>query len=185
MILDVVTGAAERTRIEIRGCRDQLRHRRRARRVGRERPDRIRDRAGRISDVLRCDRDHAAHQVVQFRETPLEGVEAVRMVPELVDLAGHLSSATYDLLVLIGELDDRAKGTSRSDKGRPSDRRRGFPDRTTRTSALVEVGQASGRRVGNRTTSRIDVTPANSITSRSIPIPRPAVGGNPYSNARR
>src|SRR5204862_3144344 len=45
-------------------------------------------------------------------------------------------------------------------------------------------GRASGRSCGNRITSRIDVTPASSITSRSTPIPRPPHGGSPYSSAR-
>ena len=43
----------------------------------------------------------------------------------------------------------------------------------------------SGRRVGNSTTSRIEPTSASSITSRSMPMPRPTVGGRPYSRARR
>lgn len=43
----------------------------------------------------------------------------------------------------------------------------------------------SWRSVGNRITSRIEVTPASSIARRSIPIPRPPVGGIPYSSARR
>ena len=43
----------------------------------------------------------------------------------------------------------------------------------------------SGRSVGNRMTSRIDVVSVSSITRRSMPMPRPAVGGSPYSRARR
>ncbi len=43
---------------------------------------------------------------------------------------------------------------------------------------------ASGRRCGNRITSRIEPTPASTITSRSTPMPRPPVGGSPYSSAR-
>ena len=43
----------------------------------------------------------------------------------------------------------------------------------------------SGRSVGNRMTSRIDVVSVSSITRRSMPMPRPAVGGRPYSRARR
>jgi hypothetical protein len=42
----------------------------------------------------------------------------------------------------------------------------------------------SGRICGNRMTSRIDGESVKNITSRSIPTPRPAVGGIPYSNAR-
>ena len=40
------------------------------------------------------------------------------------------------------------------------------------------------RSVGKRMTSRIWLTPASSITSRSTPIPSPPVGGSPYSSAR-
>src|SRR5206468_12095988 len=47
-----------------------------------------------------------------------------------------------------------------------------------------QLSPASGRRCGNRITSRIEVTPASSITSRSTPIPRPPHGGSPYSSAR-
>ena len=42
----------------------------------------------------------------------------------------------------------------------------------------------SGRRWGKRITSRIDWTPAISITNRSTPMPMPPVGGRPYSSAR-
>src|SRR5215207_7688500 len=45
--------------------------------------------------------------------------------------------------------------------------------------------KTSGRSVGNRTTSRMLSTPASSIATRSMPIPRPPVGGMPYSSARR
>ena len=38
---------------------------------------------------------------------------------------------------------------------------------------------------GNRMTSRIDGASVSSMTSRSMPIPSPAVGGSPYSMARR
>ena len=37
---------------------------------------------------------------------------------------------------------------------------------------------------GNRITSRIDGESVSSITSRSMPMPSPAVGGRPYSIAR-
>ena len=36
---------------------------------------------------------------------------------------------------------------------------------------------------GNNMTSRIEGESVNNITKRSIPIPSPAVGGNPYSRA--
>ena len=42
----------------------------------------------------------------------------------------------------------------------------------------------SGLRVGNRMTSRMWWTSARSISTRSIPMPRPPVGGSPYSRAR-
>ena len=41
----------------------------------------------------------------------------------------------------------------------------------------------SGRIVGKRITSRIDLASVRSITRRSIPIPSPPVGGIPYSRA--
>ena len=43
---------------------------------------------------------------------------------------------------------------------------------------------ASGRMIGKRMTSRIAGTSANSMTSRSMPMPMPDVGGSPYSSAR-
>ena len=49
---------------------------------------------------------------------------------------------------------------------------------------MVTSSSASGRRCGNRITSRIDVTPASNMTSRSTPRPMPPVGGKPYSSAR-
>ena len=46
-----------------------------------------------------------------------------------------------------------------------------------------KVFYASGRICGNSNTSRIDGASVNNITSRSIPIPSPAVGGMPCSSA--
>lgn len=37
--------------------------------------------------------------------------------------------------------------------------------------------------VGNSSTSRMEVCPVSSMTSRSTPMPRPPVGGIPYSSA--
>ena len=48
---------------------------------------------------------------------------------------------------------------------------------------LVGHSMASGRRMGNRITSRMEVTSASSITRRSSPMPMPEVGGRPYSSA--
>ena len=45
-------------------------------------------------------------------------------------------------------------------------------------------GVNSGRRVGKRMTSRMESTLARSITSRSMPMPRPPVQGMPCSSAR-
>src|ERR1019366_1946851 len=47
------------------------------------------------------------------------------------------------------------------------------------------VSSPSGRRWGNKMTSRMLETPAMSMTSRSTPTPRPPHGGSPYSRARR
>src|SRR2546429_4932293 len=43
----------------------------------------------------------------------------------------------------------------------------------------------SGRSIGNRITSRMFVWSARIMSSRSIPMPTPPVGGMPYSSARR
>ncbi len=47
------------------------------------------------------------------------------------------------------------------------------------------TAQRSGRRVGKAITSRMLATSARIITSRSMPIPSPPVGGKPCSRARR
>ena len=76
-----------------------------------------------------------------------------------------------------------------------------LPDLRELRDAVIDVGlpvldvpdgehpkrcqSCSGRSVGNRMTSRIDVVSVSSITRRSMPMPRPAVGGMPYSRARR
>ena len=65
-----------------------------------------------------------------------------------------------------------------SERGRPRRRRGRSPSPARRRRA-----PSSGRRVGKRMTSRIVSTPASSITSRSMPIPSPPVGGSPYSSA--
>ena len=52
-----------------------------------------------------------------------------------------------------------------------------------RTSHLI-IYFASGRICGKRIKSRIDWELVNNITRRSIPMPSPAVGGRPCSNAR-
>src|SRR5262249_11438202 len=44
---------------------------------------------------------------------------------------------------------------------------------------------ASGRKSGNGMTSRIEAWLHSSMTSRSMPMPSPAVGGRPYSRARQ
>jgi len=50
--------------------------------------------------------------------------------------------------------------------------------------ALPHSHSTSGRMCGNRITSRIDGESVRNIASRSMPTPRPAVGGMPYSSAR-
>lgn len=50
---------------------------------------------------------------------------------------------------------------------------------------LALLGNAhSGRMCGNNSTSRIEAEFVNNITSRSMPMPSPAVGGMPCSSAR-
>src|SRR5262245_18355800 len=51
-------------------------------------------------------------------------------------------------------------------------------------SAAGDCVPPSGRRWGNRITSRIDGELAKSIVRRPMPIPTPAAGGMPYSSAR-
>ena len=51
-------------------------------------------------------------------------------------------------------------------------------------AGVLVQSPASGRNRGKRMTSRMDVTSASSMTSRSTPIPKPEVGGRPYSRAR-
>ena len=41
----------------------------------------------------------------------------------------------------------------------------------------------NGRMVGNNNTSRIEALSVKNMTIRSIPMPRPPVGGMPYSSA--
>ena len=71
-----------------------------------------------------------------------------------------------------------------------------FPTYSGRSGAGSEEGRGkkeeggqdsgrSGRRVGKRITSRMLVTPARSMVRRSMPMPRPPVGGRPNSSARR
>ncbi len=62
----------------------------------------------------------------------------------------------------------------------------GFCRSLGRSSKTPASGGVSGsRRAGNSTTSRIECTPARTISNRSIPSPRPPVGGMPCSSARR
>ncbi len=50
---------------------------------------------------------------------------------------------------------------------------------------LRELTRPRGLRVGNKITSRMWCLSVRSITSRSTPIPKPPVGGSPYSSASR
>ena len=55
----------------------------------------------------------------------------------------------------------------------------------TRSSLRAQHAQSpSGFMWGNSRTSRIEEESVSSITSRSIPMPKPAAGGIPYSRAR-
>jgi hypothetical protein len=52
------------------------------------------------------------------------------------------------------------------------------------TTAFAQIAaRAQSRIAGNSTTSRIDLRPVSTITSRSIPMPTPPVGGMPCSSA--
>lgn len=63
----------------------------------------------------------------------------------------------------------------RSHKKAPTRKRQGF--------FANQQNYLTGRIAGNRITSRIVWLLVNSITIRSIPMPRPAVGGKPCSSA--
>ena len=56
---------------------------------------------------------------------------------------------------------------------------------STGRGAVTSPPRRSGRWVGNRITSRIDVAPDSSMTRRSTPMPSPPVGARPRSSARR
>ena len=51
------------------------------------------------------------------------------------------------------------------------------------SSKTLPIHSPLSRSVGNRMTSRIDRTPLSAMSSRSMPIPTPTVGGIPYSSA--
>ena len=50
-------------------------------------------------------------------------------------------------------------------------------------SALLASVSPRGFMVGKRMTSRMESEPVSSMTQRSMPMPRPPVGGRPYSSA--
>ena len=52
-----------------------------------------------------------------------------------------------------------------------------------RTSPLRRMPQSRGFMVGKRMTSRMVSELVSSMTQRSMPMPRPPVGGRPYSRA--
>src|SRR5690606_34895535 len=83
--------------------------------------------------------------------------------------------------------DDREEHAE-PDAARPSERgpepveeRRGL---ARDADALGGGHPSSGRSKGKAITSRIEGWPVSAITSRSMPIPKPAAGGIPYSSAR-
>ena len=55
---------------------------------------------------------------------------------------------------------------------------------TQRSTSTVAPLYPSGRMWGKNSTSLMDGLSVSNITKRSIPMPSPAVGGNPYSSAR-
>ncbi len=74
-------------------------------------------------------------------------------------------------------------------EGEPRDDGEGLEDAVPfgwgrRERGVSHVDGVSGRRSGKRMTSRIDCAFVSAITSRSIPMPNPAVGGIPCSSAR-
>ena len=103
-----------------------------------------------------------AHQLA-----PVTGIDA----PELgaVDpTAGRIDVDTEDLLDALIRFED--VGHARAD-GRAH-------------AGDEDPHCCSGRNVGNKITSRMVGASASSMTSRSMPIPSPPLGGKPYSRAR-
>jgi hypothetical protein len=70
-----------------------------------------------------------------------------------------------------------AQATRRVARSRPALRSEFFRGRTM-------LQGFSGFIWGKKRTSRMDSCPVSSMVSRSIPMPRPAAGGMPYSRAR-
>lgn len=75
------------------------------------------------------------------------------------------------------------KRTPRVKNSAPSRRNKKAPAINARGFFYVLKAYFTGRIAGNRITSRMVWLLVNSITIRSIPIPRPAVGGRPCSSA--
>ena len=62
---------------------------------------------------------------------------------------------------------------------------RGFPQtrKALQNQAFSAFQFSKGFIVGNRITSRMELAPHSSMAQRSMPKPRPPVGGMPYSSA--
>src|SRR5450631_3217762 len=106
-----------------------------------------------------------------------ERVRALERIPH--DACGALRSVRQSRGVTqVDESLLRQCGAQGAQDGQPADPRIENADRA------AGVDQNSGRMFGNNRTSRMDGESVNSITMRSTPNPRPAVGGIPYSSAR-
>ena len=86
-------------------------------------------------------------------------------------------------VLLAPEVDARARDEERH-RGRDGDQARDPDGSGQRLHVEVRAGPASGRSSGKRMTSRIDAAFVSTMTSRSIPMPKPAAGGIPCSSAR-
>jgi hypothetical protein len=106
-------------------------------------------------------------------EAGFEDDEAPRILPARRQLvAGEEDMARLFEAALAGMVD---VVVARRERGAvPGERKFGGDDR----------GHYSRRICGNRITSRIEAELVSSITSRSMPMPQPPVGGRPYSSAR-
>ncbi len=77
----------------------------------------------------------------------------------------------------------RGKGPAGSTSPFAALRKSGLSRTFASTDSSAECTQSSGFIVGKRMTSRMVSELVSSMTQRSMPIPRPPVGGRPYSRA--
>src|SRR5581483_9145030 len=97
-----------------------------------------------------------------------------------------LQRVAHDRLRALGAV-RQTSGVAEIDEPLPRQlRRKGLEDREAADAGIEDADRRihSGRMCGKRMTSRMEGESVKNITSRSMPTPRPAVGGIPYSSAR-